>query len=125
MKTLVWTVCALLALLWTGALAVVGQLGAWLAEVVASGQATDLATAAVMGPLPEALARWIDPLWLQGLQAALAQGLAGLTELWPSVSGLLSWLVPLLWLVWALGLVGLLALAGGLHWLLRGPATRR
>lgn len=112
-------------LVWTGALAVVGQLGAWLAEVVASGQATDLATAAVMGPLPEALARWIDPLWLQGLQAALAQGLAGLTELWPSVSGLLSWLVPLLWLVWALGLVGLLALAGGLHWLLRGPATRR
>jgi len=122
MKTLTWAVVAVLGLLWTGFMGAAGQLSAWLAEVVAQVGWPQAMSQAGQWPVPAWLAAWLDPAWLQPLQALWAQVFDWLGSAWPAASGmagtLLSWLVPVLWVVWGLGLAMLIALAALLHWLL-------
>lgn len=129
MKWLLWSVVALVALFWTGLVAVGAQLSDWLAGAVASGQAMDLARNAAQWPVPAWLALWVDAAWVASLQQAWASAFTWLSDVWPATAGLagtlLGWVAPLLWLVWAVVLGLMLLLAGGLHWWMapRGPAT--
>lgn len=122
MKWLLWSVVALAALFWTGLVAVGAQLSDWLAGVVASGQAVEVARGAAQWPVPAWLGLWVDPAWVALLQQAWADAFTWLSDLLPATAGwaggLLGWVAPLLWVVWALGLGLMLLLAGGLHWLM-------
>lgn len=122
MKWLLWSVVALAALFWTGLVAVGAQLSDWLASVVASGQAVEVARGAAQWPVPAWLGLWVDPAWVALLQQAWADAFTWLSDLLPVTAGwagsLLGWVAPLLWVVWALGLGLMLLLAGGLHWLM-------
>jgi hypothetical protein len=113
MKTLIWVAFLVLAGLWTGLVALTVQVTDWLLGAVASGQATDLATAAGQWPVPAWLALWVDTAWLQGLQAAWV----GVGQVLPSADGLMGWITPLLWTGWALVMVLLLVCAVAGHWL--------
>lgn len=112
MKALIWGMFALLALLWSGMVLVTAELTGWLATAVASGQAGELATGAGQWPIPAWLALWVDPAWLQALQAAWLQLMGWLGASGPALGGAVSWLIPAMWVVW--GLVMLLMLGAAL-----------
>ena len=127
MKWLLWSVVALLALLWTGLVAVGAQLNDWLAGVVASGQVVDLARGAAHWPVPSWLALWVDPAWVALLQQVWADAFVWLSDGLPATAGwagtVLGWVAPMLWLVWALALGLMLLVAVGLHWLIARRAV--
>jgi hypothetical protein len=117
MKPLIWGVFGLLALSWSGLAAASVQITAWLLATVASGQVTDVATAAGQWPLPAWLAEWIDPTWLSAMQGTWMGLVQWLGQVLPSAGGLMDWVTPLVWITWALGMVGLLLPTLALHWL--------
>lgn len=117
MRAIVWGVFALLAAGWTGLVAVSVQITEWLLGMAASGQVGDVATAAGQWPVPAWLALWVDPAWVQALQAAWLGTVQWLGQVLPSGDGLMGWIAPLLWTGWALGLLCLLVPAVALHWL--------
>lgn len=128
MKTMIWLAFFLLAGLWTGLVALTAQVTDWLLAAMASGQATDLATAAGQWPVPAWLAPWVDPAWLQGLQAAWVNAVQWLAQVLPSAGGLMGWITPLLWTGWGLVMLLLLVCAVAGHWLagrLGAPAVLR
>lgn len=129
MKALIWGVFGLFALCWTGLAAASVQVTEWLLSMLASGQATSVASAAGQWQVPDWLSTWIDPTWLKALQTAWLGLVQGLAQVLPNASGqLVEWVAPLVWTAWALGLLCLLALAFALHWLagrLQTPATLR
>lgn len=128
MKALIWGVFGLLALCWTGVAAGSVQITEWLLTLVASGQATDVATAAGQWPVPAWLAVWIDPAWLKAMQGAWLGMVQWLGQVLPGAGGLMAWITPLVWTVWALGMLCLLVPALALHWLsgrLKTPTSLR
>ena len=128
MKWLLWPGVALVALFWTGLVAVGAQLSDWLAATVASGQAVDLARSATQWPVPAWLALWVDPAWVQALQAAWLGTVQWLGQVLPSGDGLMGWIAPLLWIGWGLVMLLLLVCAVAGHWLagrLGTPAALR
>ena len=118
MKTLIWSLTALLAALWTGTAALAHQVLGWLLGAI------DTGTAAVsLPPLPDWLALWVDAQMLAAWQVWGVDLLQWLGAVLPSSEALMGWIGPLLWLVWGFGVLALLALAGLLHWLVgRVPA---
>lgn len=127
MKTMIWVAFLVLAGLWTGLVALTVQVTDWLLGAVASGQASDLASAAGQWPVPAWLALWVDTAWLQDLQAAWVGVVQWLGQVLPSADGLMGWITPLLWTGWALVMLLLLACAVAGHWLagrLGAPAPR-
>ena len=116
MKIVVWSVFVLLALLWTGGAAVVAALVEWAAAAMANGGATAIGTATASVTLPAWLAPWIDVAAWESLQQAVSGMLASMTAAAPTLGGVVSWLVPLVWIVWGLGMVGLLLLTLLLSW---------
>jgi hypothetical protein len=116
-RAIVWGVFALLAAGWTGLVAISVQITEWLLGMAASGQVGDVATAAGQWPVPAWLALWVDPAWVQALQAAWLGTVQWLGQVLPSGDGLMGWIAPLLWTGWALGLLCLLVPAVALHWL--------
>jgi hypothetical protein len=64
--------------------------------------------------MPGWLSTWIDPAFIGGFQAEWVRMLGWLGQTGPSLEGVLSWVIPLLWVIWgAVMLLGLLiALAG-------------
>ncbi len=117
MKPLIWGVFGLLALCWTGLAAASVEITEWLLSMVASGKATDAATAAGQWPVPEWLAAWINPAWLNGMQQAWLGMVQWLGQALPSSGGLMAWVTPLVWTAWTLGMLCLLVPAVALHWL--------
>ena len=117
MKTVVWGVFALLALCWSALIALSVQLADWLLGAAGSGQVTAAASAVGQSPVPAWVALWIDPSWLQALQALWLDGVQWLGQVVPSSDGLMGWITPLLWTGWGLGMLCLLVPAIGLHWL--------
>lgn len=114
MKSLVWILTGVLALMWTVSAAVLASLTGWLAAN--AGDMAGWTGQIAQWPVPEWLALWITPELLAWTRDA-ATGLIG----WgwaalPALGSLLKWLSPLIWVVWALGIVCLLALAGGVHY---------
>ena len=69
MKTIVWGVFAFLTICWTALVALSVQLTEWLLGSAGSGQAAAAATAVGEWPVPAWAALWVDPAWLQALQA--------------------------------------------------------
>lgn len=128
MKTIVWGVFAFLTVCWTALIALSVQLTAWLLNAAGAGQATAAASAASDWPGPAWAALWIDPAWLQALQAMWLDLVQWLGQMAPSSDGLMGWITPLLWTGWGLGMLCLLVAAIGLHWLvgrLNKPSTPR
>ena len=123
MKTLLWTVTAALALLWS--------LGAWLVVqffdvLLGLWPAAGLPTAL---PAEMVWPAWVELWWpREQLDALLllARDVASWLAAWiPSVETWQSLLGIGMWIVWGLGLLFLLALAlGGQFWLSRSTATR-
>jgi len=118
MKIALWIVFALLAALWTGMVLVSAELTGWLATTVASGQAGDVISNVGQWPLPAWLALWIDPAWVQGLQAAWVEVMGWLGQSGPALGGVVSWLIPLMWIVWGVVMLTMLAATVAGHFLL-------
>lgn len=116
-RTLVWCGLGVAALVVTAGAA----LASWLVGVVAGwvegGELKAAGQAAARAPVPEWLSVWIDPAWIQGLQALTDQLLHLSGDVMPLLAGgigLLQWVV---WGLWAL-VMALMALAGlKVHWL--------
>lgn len=118
MKIALWIVFSLISALWTVAVLVSVELTSWLANTVASGQATDLLTTAGQWPVPAWLALWVDTAWLQELQAAWVQVIGWFGQSGPALGTLVGWLVPLIWVIWGVVLLLLLVAAGAGHFML-------
>ena len=120
MKTLIWSLTALLVLMWTGFVAIVHQLTGWLLSAV-DGGALQGAAGTVGGlalpPVPAWLEPWVDTAWLSELQTFAVSLVQWLGAVLPSGDALMAWVGPLLWIGWGLVLVPMLAIAGLLHWL--------
>jgi hypothetical protein len=125
MKTLIWSLTALLAAVWTGFIAVVHQLTGWLLSAVDAGAlqgAAGTVGGLALPPVPAWLEPWIDTASLAALQSFAVSLVEWLGVVMPSGDALMAWVGPLLWIGWALVLVPMLAIAGLLHWLV-GRAT--
>ena len=124
MKAMIWGVFVLLAGLWTALVAASAALVDWVVTAMGSGRAGELASGAADWPVPAWLALLIDPAWLKALQASGVVLVQWLAERSPSMSGVLDWLTPLMWMVWGLVFVVIFVAALALHWLvgrLNGP----
>lgn len=117
MKTAIWLIFLVFAALWTGFVALTVQASDWLLAAMAAGQVSDVTTAATQWPVPAWLALWVDPAWVQSLQAASADMVQWLGQVLPTASGLMGWIAVLLWTGWGLGMLLLLVFAGAGHWL--------
>lgn len=114
-----WVVVAVLAAFWTGLAALLAQLTDWLSAAMASGAAGSALDQIGQWPVPAWLAPWVDPAWVETMQASVLEWLQWLSAAMPAIGGLMGWISPLVWLLWGLGLVVLLCVGGGLHFLAR------
>lgn len=117
MKAVIWSVCAVLLALWTGFAFLSVQITEWIARASVTAEMTELKTLAQQMPVPEWLPVWIDPMWIQALQAMLMSSIDMIAWAFPYFSTAAAWLVPVIWAFWAAGAVLLLLLAGGGHFL--------
>ena len=123
MKIALWIVFSLIAALWTGTVLVSAELTSWLATTVASGQARDVIDNVGQWPMPAWLSLWIDPAWVQGLQAPWVQVMGWLGQSGQALGGVVTWLIPLIWVVWGVLMLVMLVIALAGH-LLIGKFSR-
>lgn len=123
MKTVLWSITAVLGLLWSGAVALAHSLAAWAATAAGTADAQTLAAMLRDWPLPAWLA-WADPAMLESLRMALSAVGTGVVLSQPWIATAMGWIGPALWLVWALGIALLLALASIAHLLIHRLAPR-
>jgi hypothetical protein len=124
MKTLIWILTAVLALLWTALGFGTVQLLHWAADAMAGGGAGGWEPGAISLRIPPWLEPWIDMGWLLAAMDAAAQLVIWVQAVWPHAGQAVPHIVSAVWMVWALGLLLLLALAGGLHWVIRSTEPR-
>ncbi|MEK8030875.1 hypothetical protein AACH06_08630 [Ideonella sp. DXS29W] len=117
MKTLIWAVAGLLALLWTGLSAAVAAVLGWAGGAMGGAESAAVASSSALASLPPWLAGRIDPSVWAAVADAVMQGLQAAQSMLPLLSGLTGLLVPLVWIVWAIGLAGLLGLSALATWL--------
>jgi hypothetical protein len=118
MKFLIWTAFALLAIFWTGTALISVELTEWLATTVGTSQVTDVAASVGQWPVPAWLALWVDPAWIEAIQASWLQVMGWLGASGPAALGsVLSWLIPLIWVVWGVVLLLMLLAATAGHFL--------
>lgn len=118
MKLLIWTAFALLAIFWTGAALISVELTEWLATTVGTSQVTEVAGSIGQWPVPAWLALWVDPAWIEAIQASWLQVMGWLGASGPAALGsVLGWLVPLIWMVWGAVLLLMLLAATAGHFL--------
>jgi hypothetical protein len=124
-RVLIWAVACLIALMWTGAIAVAAGAASWAAQLLESGSAIEWAREAAQLPVPGWIAIWVDPAIVRYVQEAVVWSIDVMQSALPFAEAVLDWLVPLAWATWGAGMLVVLALAGGLHWLasdrLTGP----
>lgn len=110
MKAILWGGFVLIALLWTGGVAIAIEILEWSAGLIASGGLSGLTDAAAGVPIPGWLAPFVDLAGWRDILSGAAAWLSSLSAMLPSPSQSLSWLVPLIWVVWGLGISALLFL---------------
>ncbi len=127
MKVVLWIVVGLLAATWTGGAWFAAASLEWAAQSVASGDMTDVARAMAGSPMPPWLALWVDPALWRAAQDMFLASIEWLQRVLPAAPSLVAWVVAAVWLTWGAGVLLLLALAGGVHWLLGRlrPSTPR
>jgi hypothetical protein len=120
MRTLIWSLTALMVAAWTGFIALAHQLAGWLLAAIDTGSlqgAAGTVGGLALPPVPAWLEPWIDTASLAALQSFAVSLVQWLGVVMPSGDALMAWVGPLLWIGWALVLVPMLAIAGLLHWL--------
>ena len=108
MKTLIWSLTALLAALWTGFIAAVHQLTGWLLSAIDTGSlqgAAGTVGGLALPPVPAWLEPWIDTASIAALQSFVVSLVEWLGAVMPSGDALMAWVGPLLWVGWGLVLV--------------------
>jgi hypothetical protein len=128
MRTLIWSLTALLVAAWTGFIALAHQLTGWLLASIDAGSlqaAAGTVGGLALPPLPAWLAPWIDTASLASLQSLAVSLVQWLGAVLPSGDALMAWVGPLLWVGWVMVLIPMLASAALLHWLVgRGTAPQ-
>lgn len=114
---LLWSVGAVLGLIWTGLAALAAAIASWAGDWL---QSPVIGAPATLPDVPAWLSDWVPTdAWAstaESLQAAWQSALAWL----PALSTVTGWLEVLVWVAWAAGLAVLLLIVGGLHaWLAR------
>lgn len=120
MKTLIWGLVTLMAVVWTGFVALAHQLAGWLLAAVDTGPlqgAAGTVGGLALPPVPAWLEPWIDAQSLAAMQSLVVSLVQWLGAVLPSGDALMAWVAPLLWVGWALVLVPMFAIAALLHWL--------
>lgn len=114
MKLIIWLAFAVIAALWSGIVLISVELTKWLAASVSQGKPGELISNVGNWPVPACLSTWINPALVESFQAPWVQVLGWLGQTGPSLEGVVSWLIPLIWGIWgAVLLIGLLvALVG-------------
>ncbi len=123
MKLLIWILTAFVALLWTGAAAMLSAAVNWLAASSAD-PAIRGAQAMAQWPVPDWLAVWLPPGVIEPLKASISELLGSVVTATSWIEPMLGWLSPVIWVIWALVLALMLVLAGGAH-LLAGRSKPR
>lgn len=109
-KAILWGAFVLLALLWTGGVAIAIEILEWSAGMLASGSLSELTNAAAGVPIPGWLAPFVDLAGWRDIVSGAAAWLSSLSALLPSPGQSLSWIVPVIWVIWGLGVLVLLTL---------------
>lgn len=125
MKWIIWTMGGVVAVVWTGALALTAWLVDWTGEALVRAGTSGTPAPAMPAELPALLAGWIDPAGWTAIVQTLQQGLGAAQSMLPAVGTAAGWLEPVVWVLWGLGLIAVLALAAGSHWLFAGRAGLR
>jgi len=112
MKTIIWSLFILILATWTGMTLLTVYLVDWIVQSFGSTLPTDLGVALDTIPVPPWLAIWIDPAWIQSIQAGLVGLIEGITQTVPFFASAISWLSPLIWAIWGLGALVLFILTG-------------
>jgi len=124
MKTIIWSLFILILSIWTGMTLLTVYLVDWIVQSFGSTLPTDLGVALDTIPVPPWLAVWIDPAWIQSIQAGLVGLIEGVTQTVPYFASAVGWLAPLIWAIWGLGALALFILAIAGHWLV-GSFSKR
>jgi hypothetical protein len=119
LKTALWAIAGLLALLWSGLAWASAAVVRWTVDALSTGQAAELGKTAVAFKFPA----WLEPFLDTGLLSAIQDLVRWVLELAgqgaPLAGAAVGWLVPVVWGVWGLGLLTLLGIAALLHLALR------
>lgn len=114
---MIWAAFVLLALLWTGGVALLVQLVEWSIPALASASQASAGTMVLPLSLPSWLSTWIDAADWAAAQQAVTDTVASLPAVLPFIGELTTWLVPVVWVIWGMGLLALLTLALAATWL--------
>jgi hypothetical protein len=119
MKTLIWSLFALFALLWTGAAWGTAALLRWAAGATVSDGPWAIEGIGISLRIPAWLEPWIDMGWLLALLDSARMLADWLHGLWPHAGQLAGAVSLLVWVAWGLVLMLALALTLGLHLAIR------
>lgn len=124
MKTMLWSLTGVFALVWSGLAWAAAGLVRWTVEALSTGRATELGKAAVEFKFPA----WAEPFLDTGLLEMLQSFVRWLMEMAgtgaPMAGTAIGWLVPVVWITWAFGLTVLIVIALLLNHLIKSlPRT--
>jgi hypothetical protein len=119
MMLLIWTGFALGVLVWTGSAVAVSALLYWGAGLLGSGEAAQLSLTVTSLAAPLWLTYWVDIEAIHAAFDGIVWTLDSAQQALPWVGKLLTWLLPLTWLLWAMGVGLMLLLAFAAQLLLR------
>lgn len=117
MKIVVWGVFAVAASLWTVGAVLLAELVQWGAQSLSKGGAAEMGVALGALSIPAWLSPWMDVQAWSDLLKAVAGALTDVVAALPSLGKLVSWVVPVVWILWGVGLAILIGLAAAGTWL--------
>jgi len=117
MKTIIWVIFGLLAVIWTGIVSMTLKLVHWLLGSIGDVRVPVPTAPPATAPLPDWMPPWMDANWVHALQAGIADTLNHINQVLPILNGLSGWLTVLGWFTWGVIMALLLVLALLLHWL--------
>jgi len=117
MKTLIWVIFGLLAIIWTGIVSMTLKLVHWLLDSIGDVRVPVPGTPSAAAPMPDWMPPWVDTNWVHALQAGIADTLNHINQALPILNGLSGWLTLLGWFTWGVIMALLLVVALLLHWL--------